>query len=66
MILYPFKDNLKASNKSLYEVCTLSKVSSLAYAVRSEVINLSYFGSIANILLKLLHVSYLACFYVQG
>jgi hypothetical protein len=39
---------LMTSNKSEYEVWSLSKDNSFAYAVRKEIINLSYFLSIAK------------------
>ena len=47
-MLYPFNDNLNPSSKSSKLVCSLSDVSSLAYAVRNDVINLSCFSGIAK------------------
>ncbi len=48
LILWPFNDNLKASSKSELLVLSLSSDNSFAYAVRNEVICVSYFLSIAK------------------
>ena len=48
LILYPFKLKRRASNKSLYEVCSLSREQTWAYAVRRLTVNLSNFPGMAR------------------
>jgi hypothetical protein len=47
-IAKPFNPNLNASNKSEYDVCSLSSEYSVAYAVLKLVISLSYLEGIAR------------------